>query len=85
MDVNEEGFVTGSVDVSKLDEIDPKSDEAKAQVEALKAQRDAGLEAEKEQQKAADEAAKAAEESSKQQQKATEAASGSHGTTSKKE
>jgi len=42
MFVSEDGTVTGSIDVSKLDEIEPKSDEAKAQLEALKAERDAG-------------------------------------------
>ena len=31
MFVSEDGTVTGSIDVSKLDEIEPKSDEAKAQ------------------------------------------------------
>jgi outer membrane murein-binding lipoprotein Lpp len=44
MFVSEDGYVTGSIDVSKLDEIEPKSDEAKAQLEALKAERDAGQE-----------------------------------------
>ena len=42
--VSEDGTVTGSIDVSQLDEIDPKSDEAKAQLDALKAERDAGQE-----------------------------------------
>jgi hypothetical protein len=42
MFVSEDGTVTGSIDVSKLDEIEPKSDEAKAQHAALKAERDAG-------------------------------------------
>jgi predicted DNA-binding transcriptional regulator YafY len=42
MFVSEDGTVTGSIDVSKLDEIEPKSDEAKAQLAALKAERDAG-------------------------------------------
>jgi hypothetical protein len=45
MNVNDEGYVTGSVDVSKLDEIEPKSDEAKAQLAALKADRDASVKA----------------------------------------
>ena len=36
MFISEDGTVTGSVDVSKLDQLNPKSDEAKAQVEALK-------------------------------------------------
>ena len=39
---SEDGYLTGSIDVSKLDEAKPKSDEAKAQIEALKAERDAG-------------------------------------------
>jgi hypothetical protein len=34
---SEDGTVTGSIDVSKLDEIDAKTDEAKAQLDALKA------------------------------------------------
>jgi hypothetical protein len=42
MFVSEDGYITGSVDVSKLDEHKPKSDEAKAQLKALKAERDAG-------------------------------------------
>jgi sRNA-binding protein len=37
MDVSEDGTVTGSIDVNQLNEIDPKTDEAKAQIEALKA------------------------------------------------
>jgi hypothetical protein len=44
MFVNEDGYVTGSIDVAKLDEIEPKSDEAKAQHAALKAERDLGRE-----------------------------------------
>jgi predicted TIM-barrel fold metal-dependent hydrolase len=36
MFVSEDGYVTGSIDVSKLDEIEPKSDEARAQLDALK-------------------------------------------------
>jgi septal ring factor EnvC (AmiA/AmiB activator) len=36
MFVSEDGTVTGSVDVSKLDEVKPKTDEAKAQIAALK-------------------------------------------------
>jgi hypothetical protein len=39
---SEDGTVTGSIDVSKLDEIDPKTDEAKAQLDALKAEVQAG-------------------------------------------
>lgn len=81
MDVSEDGTVTGSVDVSKLDEIDPKTDEAKAQLEALKANaavteeqdkeaEKAAKEAEKADEKEAKEAEKAAAESSKEQQKA---------------
>lgn len=42
MFVSEDGTVTGSIDVSKLDEIKAKTDEAKAQIKALKAERDAG-------------------------------------------
>ena len=42
MYVSEDGVPYGSIDVSKLDEIKPKTDEAKAQLEALKAERDAG-------------------------------------------
>jgi hypothetical protein len=42
MFVSEDGYITGSIDMSKLDEIEPKSDEAKAQHAALKAERDAG-------------------------------------------
>ncbi|HEY3142148.1 MAG TPA: hypothetical protein VGJ86_13515 [Acidimicrobiales bacterium] len=42
MFVSEDGTVTGSIDVSKLDEVEAKTDEAKAQIEALKAERDAG-------------------------------------------
>jgi multidrug efflux pump subunit AcrA (membrane-fusion protein) len=44
MFISEDGTVTGSIDVSKLDEIEPKSDEARAQHAALKAERDAGQE-----------------------------------------
>jgi outer membrane murein-binding lipoprotein Lpp len=44
MFVSEDGYITGSVDWSKFDEIEPKSDEAKAQHAALKAERDAGRE-----------------------------------------
>ena len=42
MFVSEDGYVTGSIDVSRLDEIEPKTDEARAQLEQLKAERDAG-------------------------------------------
>ena len=41
---SEDGTVTGSIDVSRLDEIDPKTDEAKAQIDALKAEAQAGQE-----------------------------------------
>jgi hypothetical protein len=44
MFVSEDGYVTGSIQVDKLDEIEPKSDEAKARLEQLKAERDAGRE-----------------------------------------
>jgi sRNA-binding protein len=44
MEVSEDGTVTGSIDVSKLDEIEPKTDEAKAQLDALKAEVQAGQE-----------------------------------------
>jgi multidrug resistance efflux pump len=44
MFVSEDGYVTGSVDVSKLDEIEPKSDEAKARLEQLKAEAKASQE-----------------------------------------
>lgn len=44
MFISEDGTVTGSVDVTRLDEVEPKSDEAKAQVEALKAEAKAGQE-----------------------------------------
>lgn len=54
---SEDGTVTGSIDVSKLDQLDPKTDEAKAQVEALKAEAQAGQE-----QAAKDAEAKAASE-----------------------
>jgi hypothetical protein len=42
MFVSEDGVPYGSIDVSKLDEIKAKTDEAKAQLAALKAERDAG-------------------------------------------
>jgi sRNA-binding protein len=54
---SEDGTVTGSIDVSRLDEIDPKTDEAKAQIEALKAENQAAQE-----QAAADAEAKAESE-----------------------
>jgi hypothetical protein len=44
MFVSEDGYPTGSIDMSKLDEIDPKTDEAKAQIAALKAAAQAGQE-----------------------------------------
>ena len=34
---NEDGGVTGSIDNARLNELDPKTDEAKAQIDALKA------------------------------------------------
>lgn len=58
--VSEDGTVTGSIDANQLDDIDPKTDEAKAQIEALKAERDAG------QKQAADDAEKLAEQSKAQ-------------------
>jgi hypothetical protein len=42
MPVSEDGFPYGSIDVNELDSIQPKSDEAKAAVDALKAERDQG-------------------------------------------
>jgi hypothetical protein len=44
MEVSEDGTVTGSIDMSKLDQIKPKTDEAKAQIDALKAEAQAGQE-----------------------------------------
>lgn len=44
MIVSEDGTVTGSIDVSKLDSVKPKTDEAKAQLAALKADLQAGRE-----------------------------------------
>jgi hypothetical protein len=44
MFVSEDGTVTGSVDVSKLGEVEPKTDEAKAQLEVLKAEAQASQE-----------------------------------------
>jgi hypothetical protein len=41
---SEDGTVTGSIDVSKLDSIEPKTDEARAQLDALKAEAQAGQE-----------------------------------------
>lgn len=41
MFISEDGTITGSIDVSRLDEVEPKSDEARAQLDALKAERDA--------------------------------------------
>ena len=35
---SEDGTVTGSIDVNQLDQIEPKTDEAKAQIAALKAE-----------------------------------------------
>jgi hypothetical protein len=42
MFVSEDGTVTGSIDHSKLPEVEPKTDEAKAQVQALLDERAAG-------------------------------------------
>jgi outer membrane murein-binding lipoprotein Lpp len=42
MFVSEDGTVTGSIQVDKLDEIKAKTPEAKAQLDALKRDRDAG-------------------------------------------
>jgi hypothetical protein len=44
MFVSEDGYVSGSIQVDKLDEIEAKSPEAKARLELLKAERDAGRE-----------------------------------------
>jgi len=44
MFVSKDGTVTGSIDVSKLDEIKPKTDEARAQIDALKAEVKSGQE-----------------------------------------
>ena len=44
MFVTEDGTVTGSVDVSKLDQVQPKTDEAKAQLGTMKAEAKAGQE-----------------------------------------
>ena len=44
MFISEDGTVTGSVDVSKLDEIKAKTPEARAQLDVLKAERKAGQE-----------------------------------------
>jgi multidrug resistance efflux pump len=41
MFVSEDGYVNGSIDNSKLDEVEAKSPEAKARLEQLKAERDA--------------------------------------------
>jgi len=44
MFVSEDGTVTGSIDVSKLDEVEAKTDEAKAQLEQLKGEAKAAQE-----------------------------------------
>jgi hypothetical protein len=44
MFVSKDGTVTGSIDVSRLDEITPKTDEARAQIDALKAEVQGGQE-----------------------------------------
>jgi len=41
MFVSEDGYVNGSIDNAKLDEVDAKTPEAKARLEQLKAERDA--------------------------------------------
>ena len=41
MFVSEDGYVNGSIDNSKLDEVEAKTPEAKARLEQLKAERDA--------------------------------------------
>jgi sRNA-binding protein len=41
---SEDGTVTGSIDVNRLDQIDAKTDEAKAQLDALKREAQAGQE-----------------------------------------
>lgn len=44
MNVSEDGTVTGSIDRAQLEQIEPKTDEARAQVDALLAQHQAGEE-----------------------------------------
>jgi hypothetical protein len=41
---SEDGTVTGSIDVARLSEIKPKTDEARAQLDVLKAEAQAGQE-----------------------------------------
>src|SRR5215207_292919 len=60
MFVSEDGTVTGSIDVSKLDEVEPKTDEAKAQLEQLKGEAKAA------QEQAARDAERVAEQSAAQ-------------------
>jgi len=74
--VSEDGTVTGSIDANQLDEIDPKTDEAKAQLEALKAERDAGQKqaAEDAEAKAEQEKAQAAQSGAKADEKADDKA-----------
>jgi parvulin-like peptidyl-prolyl isomerase len=62
MDVSEDGTVTGSIDVAALGDVDPKTDEAKAQHAALKAEAKAAEDLAKEQKAAAESEAKAAEQ-----------------------
>lgn len=70
MDVSEDGTVTGSIDVNALDEIDPKTPEAEAQIAALKAQAAVTEEQDKEAEKAAEDQAKADEKTTKEAEKA---------------
>jgi colicin import membrane protein len=44
MFISEDGTITGSIQVDKLDDVEAKTPEAKAQLEQLKAERDAGRE-----------------------------------------
>jgi hypothetical protein len=44
MPVSEDGVPYGSIDVNEVDSVEPKTDEAKAALEAFKARRDEGQE-----------------------------------------
>jgi hypothetical protein len=55
VEISEDGTVTGSIDSAGLDDVEPKTDEAKAQLDTLKAQRDEG------QQQAAEDAEQASQ------------------------